>query len=192
MRQPSKTLGLSLTLLCALALGAYYFYFMQTAIAPKNNLGLLLSHPIETYIEQGEFVRFDDNGLKKEQLFLHTAYHLKEHTVTHITKPKLIQHKQDKVIELSAKQAQAIHLGSNGKIQKIIFSQDVHVTSAPFLLSTSSLTYHPETELAKTDELIDISSENLHIQAKGMTIHLHSGKMELLNQVTSKYEYDSI
>lgn len=158
----------------------------------SNNMGLLLSHPIETYIEQGEIIRFDDMGLRKEQLFLESAYHQKEHTITHITKPKLIQHKKDKWIELSANKADAIHQGSNGKIQKIIFSEDVRITSAPFLLNTSTLTYHPETELARSDQLIDISSENLHIQAKGMTIHLHSGKMELLNQVTSKYEQNAI
>lgn len=191
MKRPTVILsGLSLCLLLV-SLVAYGLFYSNTQ-ATSSHLGLLLSHPVETYIEEGEMVRFDERGLKKEQLFLQYAYHRKEHTVTHITKPKLIQHKQSKLIELSAKKAEALHVGSNGKIKKIVFSDDVRITNAPFLLSTSTLTYHPDVGLAKTDELIDISSENLHIQAKGMNIHMGSGKMELLNQVTSKYEYNAI
>lgn len=187
-----STLFVSISVcLAVVAISAFGVFYSQPN-ANSSDMGLLLSHPIETYIEQGEIIRFDEAGLRKEQLFLTSAYHQKEHTVTHIVKPKLIQHRKDKWVELSANKADAIHQGSNGKIQKIIFSDDVRITSAPFLLNTSTLTYHPDTELAKSDELIDISSENLHIQAKGMTIHLHSGKMELLNQVTSKYEHNAI
>ncbi len=183
--------GISFCFLLSSLVGYGLFYPNKTK-ASSHPLSLLLAHPVETYIEEGEIVRFDEMGAKKEQLFLQSAYHLKDNTVTHIIKPKLIQHKQDKLIELSAQKADALHVSPNGKIQKIIFSDDVRITSAPFLLNTSTLTYHPDTNLAKTDDLIDISSENLHIQAKGMNIHLQSGKMELLNQVTSKYEYNAI
>jgi LPS export ABC transporter protein LptC len=183
-------LGIVFSLLVG-GLGLYALNNTKTSFSNDNNT-LFLSNPIETYIEQGEFVRFDEAGLKKEQLFLDSAYHLKEHAITHIIHPKLIQHKSDREISLSAKLAKAMHLGSNGPIQKIVFSDDVRVNSAPFELATSTLTYLPDVALAKTDALIDISSNNLHIQAKGMTIHLHSGKMELLNQVRSQYEFDSI
>ncbi len=145
---------------------------------------------IATYIEQGEFVRFDENGLKKEQLYLQSAYQFKTNPVTQIIQPKLIQYKQDKFISLSAKQADATHLGLKGKLQHIIFNQDVCITSAPFILNTSTLSYHPDKHLAKTDALITISGEQLQIQAKGMILHLPTGKMDLLNQVTSQYEYE--
>lgn len=186
----------SLGILSLVMLGGVGFYLFAHPtplfFSTDQSTQHLLLQPIETYIEQGQLVRFGKNGFKKEQLYLHTAYHIKEHSITHISQPKLMQLKQNKWITLSAKQAQATHIGSNGQIQKIVFNNDVCLNHAPFELNTSTLTYLPESELAKTDALINISSENMHIQAKGMTIHLSSGKMELLKQVTSKYELNSI
>lgn len=188
----SFILGTSLGLFFAL-IGLYIVFQTKLNNSPsKPYLNVNTSHPIETYIEQGKCLRFDRSGLKIEQLYLDSAYHLKGESVSHLINPRLIQSKHGKYLELSAQRAQAIHLGLKYKIQKIIFNDDVKLNNTTFKLHTTELTYHPDLNLAKTNKLIDIFGTNLHIQSKGMALYLNSGKITLLNQVKSTYDYNKI
>lgn len=135
---------------------------------------------------------FDENGIKKYQLFADTMQQFVTQNQNIMYKPSILffdgllpSWKTSANEALSDTTTETLHLAGNVTIEQ----KSVEEAAT---LKTNTLILHPKTSYATTDDQVIIRKPGIYIEAIGLDADLNSNKITLRTNVTSIYEPEKL
>ena len=133
-------------------------------------------------------LNFNDTGEKHYLLNATQATHFTKQGITEFQKPDLVfyeqnQHNWDASADsgITRDNGDSFHLHGNVVIRKL------DTDSTQIVLKTDSMHVSPKTEIAETDDDVDIVQGNNRTRSKGLRVDMQTGKLTLQSKVNSRY-----
>ncbi|OGT43875.1 MAG: LPS export ABC transporter periplasmic protein LptC [Gammaproteobacteria bacterium RIFCSPHIGHO2_12_FULL_40_19] len=145
---------------------------------------------IDSFITQGTFTEYNEQGLIKTKMTAAHVTHFKESGITHFTKPYIITYTENR----TPWHIHADRADSNKTGTKIILQGHVTVHQLPTkqnaetTITTTELTVFPKESRAVTDKAITVSRPGTVIHGTGLIANLKTGQYQLRSQSEIIYQ----
>lgn len=142
----------------------------------------------DSFMEQVTSIQMDQNGQPLRRLEAERMTHFPDDQRTDMVNPLLTLHRQDGDLwTIRSRQGTVDDAG-----EQVLMNGDVLIehpdTESPLQLSTTELRILTAEEYAETAAAVRITRPGAQIDAVGMQAYLKTERVELLNQVRSRYD----
>lgn len=180
--------SLLLSILLSVALTYSGWLILQSANNPKN-----LTNQADTpdaFMINASYLRLDQDGNPHSRIYTPKMIHYAANDVSHFMSPHIIMYgKDDAPWDITSDKGNSesgvtqIHLHDNVKIHQPAGPNNNELT-----MTTTSLTIHPNTKTAETDQAVTIIQPGTVITSVGLQADLKKGEVDLLSQAKGIYE----
>lgn len=162
----------------------------ERAPEPEPNLPPELASEPELYMRGATITQYDDDGSLRYRLRARQLFHFPDQDRSLLEAPELRFVRNGPVPwDVGAERGRVVYLDDAGTereivhLEKHVVLQRVRPSSKRFLrLETETLTVHPDSQLAVTDQPVMITTEVGSTRAHGLEAHLADGKLFLGTQ----------
>lgn len=156
---------------------------------PQNTAPVRLAQLPDAWMEGITAVIMNKQGKPSLKIVTPKMVHYIENDTTNLASPELtLYRKSPKPWFITSKYAKATQ-----GIENIAFWDTVTIHHAAdennpaTLIKTSTLTVHPNTQIAETNDLITLLQPNLVVNATGMYADMNTGNIKLLSAARGEY-----
>jgi LPS export ABC transporter protein LptC len=180
-----------LFIVASVGLGLLWIEDYTTQSTQEDNEGVSI---LPDYYGEGlRNKTFDDSGALEHQFDAQRSVHFPMQRLTELTQPQIKIIADDGQVWIM-QSLSGVHFEDD---KKLVLKQDVQVSPAIYselnndadaaIIRTSKLTIFTESNIAKTDQSVEVVSLNGRIDAVGMIIKMNQQRVEFLSQVKAQY-----
>lgn len=147
----------------------------------------------DAFMQNVSAVILDKSGKVSMKIDTPRMIHYAEHDTTHFEAPHIaMYHHSPNPWLIDAKNAVA-----RDGLETVVFHEDVSIhhpaeySNPATMIKTNSLTVHPNTKTAETDDFITMTQPNTIIKGIGMFADLDAGDIKLLSEAKGEYTPDA-
>jgi lipopolysaccharide export system protein LptC len=186
--QRRKQLIIQLVLLIAICvLVPLVFHAWLESLRPSKTT--LPDNLPDSYMENATYREYDASGLLHSYVATPSAIHYTRQDTTQFTRPHILLYTKNRSVwYIDADQGQSIqghreiHLTGH-----VIIRQPSQTNKPETLITTTAITYYPDTMLAKTDQLVRLQYGPSEVQGKGLIANFKTNVIQLLSQSRGIY-----
>ncbi len=144
---------------------------------------------IDWFVNEGLLTRYDVNGKRSSVTDAETITHYEGRRESELIRPYSVGFKPSQEVTHTLSAMRAIYQDDNSRLD-LAEQVELHhnpETDQAVAMFTPSLTYFPDSELAVTDEEVEITSSSGETRAIGMEFYTAENRMELLSTVRGNY-----
>ncbi|VVC76122.1 Lipopolysaccharide export system protein LptC [Aquicella siphonis] len=181
-----KYTAISAIMIAAVGLASWktYFSFQPQITAPARKAELP-----DAFMENVTALVMDKQGKPSMKIVTPKMIHYLTNDTTLLTSPELtLYRKSPQPWYITSKNAKAtqgvdnVHFWNN-----VVIHHAADANNPATLIKTTTLTVHPNAQVAETSDMITMVQPNLIVKATGMHADMNTGNIKLLSQARGEY-----
>ena len=144
---------------------------------------------IDWFVNEGLLTRYDLDGNRRSVTDAQTITHFEGRRESELTRPYSVGFKPSQEVTHTLSAMRATYQDDNSRLD-LAEQVELHhnpETDQAVAMFTPSLTYFPNSELAVTEDPVEITSSSGETRAIGMEFYTAENRMELLSTVRGNY-----